>query len=62
VDAENESISALTVRQELGVVCYESNILGSRGPRKMSAIVPAVRRVITTNIAHHIHVPADLPT
>ncbi|XP_012609715.2 tubby-related protein 2 isoform X3 [Microcebus murinus] len=30
------------IRQELGAVCYETNILGSRGPRKMTVIIPAV--------------------
>jgi tubby-related protein 1 len=44
VDEESASISLMTVRQELGVVLYESNILGSRGPRKMVAIVPSVRK------------------
>jgi tubby-related protein 1 len=44
VDDESASISLMTVRQELGVVLYESNILGSRGPRKMVAIVPSVRK------------------
>ncbi|XP_054566596.1 tubby-related protein 2 isoform X2 [Eptesicus fuscus] len=30
------------IREELGVVCYETNVLGFRGPRKMSVIVPGV--------------------
>uniref|UniRef100_A0A8C8YDV2 TUB like protein 2 n=1 Tax=Prolemur simus TaxID=1328070 RepID=A0A8C8YDV2_PROSS len=30
------------IRQELGAVCYETNILGCRGPRKMTVIIPAV--------------------
>lgn len=30
------------VRKELGCIFYESNILGSRGPRKMTAIIPVV--------------------
>ena len=28
------------IRSELGAVLYEHNILGTRGPRKMTAIVP----------------------
>lgn len=31
------------VRQETCAVFYESNILGSKGPRKMTAVVPTVR-------------------
>lgn len=38
------------LRQELGVVAYASNVLGSRGPRKMKVAVPKVgadgRRVV----------------
>ncbi|XP_021072570.2 tubby-related protein 2 [Mus pahari] len=30
------------IREELGVVCYETNVLGFRGPRKMTVILPAV--------------------
>ncbi|KAK1329970.1 hypothetical protein QTO34_010154 [Cnephaeus nilssonii] len=30
------------IREELGVVCYETNVLGFRGPRKMSVIIPGV--------------------
>jgi len=50
VDEESASISQMTVRQELGVVLYESNILGSRGPRKMVAIVPSVRKDGTKSV------------
>uniref|UniRef100_A0A8C0ZVZ2 Tubby-like protein n=1 Tax=Castor canadensis TaxID=51338 RepID=A0A8C0ZVZ2_CASCN len=28
------------IREELGVVCYETNVLGFRGPRKMFVVVP----------------------
>jgi tubby-related protein 1 len=31
------------VRQEMATVFYESNILGSRGPRKMTGLVPRIR-------------------
>eukprot|EP01006_Ploeotia_vitrea_P060103 TRINITY_DN75306_c0_g1_i1.p1 TRINITY_DN75306_c0_g1~~TRINITY_DN75306_c0_g1_i1.p1 ORF type:complete len:389 (-),score=34.25 TRINITY_DN75306_c0_g1_i1:113-1279(-) len=34
--------SGLHLRQELGAVLYERNILGSKGPRKMTALLPAV--------------------
>jgi hypothetical protein len=34
--------SAAGGRQELGAVLYETNVLGTRGPRRMSAAVPAV--------------------
>ncbi|KAM5297517.1 tubby-related protein 2 [Glossophaga mutica] len=30
------------IREELGVVCYETNVLGFRGPRKMTVIIPAI--------------------
>lgn len=30
------------VRSELGAVIYESNLLGSRGPRKMRVIIPSM--------------------
>jgi tubby-related protein 1 len=29
-------------REQLGVVLYQSNILGSKGPRKMRVLLPAV--------------------
>jgi len=32
-----------TVRAELGACLYESNILGTRGPRKMTVVLPLVR-------------------
>ncbi|KAM5236214.1 tubby-related protein 2 [Ctenodactylus gundi] len=30
------------IREELGVVCYEPNILGYKGPRKMTVIIPEI--------------------
>lgn len=33
-----------TAREELGCALYESNIMGSRGPRKMSVLLPSVDR------------------
>ena len=35
-------LAPLQVRQELGTVLYKQNVLGSRGPRKMKVMVPAV--------------------
>jgi len=34
---------ANAVREHLGVVLYESNILGARGPRKMKVLIPEVK-------------------
>ncbi len=42
VDDDQLAISMMTVRQELGYCVYESNLLGNRGPRKMTVAVPAV--------------------
>ncbi|NWH66006.1 TULP3 protein, partial [Geococcyx californianus] len=30
------------MRQELAAICYETNVLGCRGPRKMSVIIPGM--------------------
>uniref|UniRef100_A0A287AZ63 TUB like protein 2 n=1 Tax=Sus scrofa TaxID=9823 RepID=A0A287AZ63_PIG len=30
------------IREELGAVCYETNFLGLRGPRKMTLIIPGI--------------------
>ncbi|XP_012883027.1 PREDICTED: tubby-related protein 2 [Dipodomys ordii] len=32
------------IREELGAVCYETNVLGFRGPRKMAVILPGIDR------------------
>lgn len=37
------SIAGQPTRAELGMVSYQTNILGTRGPRKMSALIPALR-------------------
>ena len=39
------------MREELGAVMYASNVLGSRGPRKMKVVVPKVRGDGVTRIA-----------
>ncbi|XP_075283373.1 tubby protein homolog isoform X5 [Opisthocomus hoazin] len=36
------SLEASTLRQELAAICYETNVLGFKGPRKMSVIVPGM--------------------
>ncbi|XP_072463429.1 tubby-related protein 2-like isoform X1 [Notamacropus eugenii] len=30
------------IREELGAVCYETNVLGFQGPRKMTVIIPSI--------------------
>ncbi|MBN3315513.1 TUB protein, partial [Atractosteus spatula] len=32
-----------TLRQELAAICYETNVMGFRGPRKMTVIIPGMR-------------------
>ena len=44
VDPEFEPTLVKNVRKELGVALYASNVLGSRGPRKMRVAVPEVKR------------------
>ncbi|KAJ7344433.1 hypothetical protein JRQ81_000383 [Phrynocephalus forsythii] len=36
------SLEASNVRQELAAICYETNVLGFKGPRKMSVIIPGM--------------------
>eukprot|EP00455_Lapot_gusevi_P025306 TRINITY_DN2657_c0_g1_i2.p1 TRINITY_DN2657_c0_g1~~TRINITY_DN2657_c0_g1_i2.p1 ORF type:complete len:424 (+),score=85.29 TRINITY_DN2657_c0_g1_i2:106-1377(+) len=50
VDPAAASVSLLTVRQEMAVVVYQSNILVSRGPRKMLVGIPSVRQDGTRNV------------
>lgn len=33
----------VSIRKELGIVMYKHNVLGSRGPRQMKAIIPAIK-------------------
>jgi len=44
VEKESLAVSMMTVRQELGAVIYASNLLGSRGPRKMTVIAPQINK------------------
>ncbi|XP_006898803.1 PREDICTED: tubby-related protein 2 [Elephantulus edwardii] len=39
-DRKNFVSQKSRIREELGAVCYETNILGFRGPRKMTIIIP----------------------
>lgn len=41
-DADVLAVNSACVRRELGCIMYASNVLGSRGPRKMKVCVPAV--------------------
>eukprot|EP00075_Anas_platyrhynchos_P028240 XP_027317493.1 tubby protein homolog isoform X8 [Anas platyrhynchos] len=36
------SLEASILRQELAAICYETNVLGFKGPRKMSVIIPGM--------------------
>ncbi|XP_061671007.1 tubby protein homolog isoform X2 [Syngnathoides biaculeatus] len=36
------SLEACNMRQELAAICYETNVLGFKGPRKMSVIIPGM--------------------
>ncbi|NWH75036.1 TUB protein, partial [Piaya cayana] len=36
------SLEASVLRQELAAICYETNVLGFKGPRKMSVIIPGM--------------------
>ncbi|XP_031819284.1 tubby-related protein 2 isoform X4 [Sarcophilus harrisii] len=35
-------LESTRIREELGAVCYETNVLGFRGPRKMTIIIPGI--------------------
>jgi len=41
-EAEANGNQQLQVRSELGAVLYQYNVLGTRGPRKMTALIPKV--------------------
>ncbi|XP_060032973.1 tubby protein homolog isoform X7 [Erinaceus europaeus] len=43
--AAASAVESGTLRQELAAVCYETNVLGFKGPRKMSVIVPGMNMV-----------------
>ncbi|CAI9557180.1 unnamed protein product, partial [Staurois parvus] len=33
-----------SLRQELASICYETNVLGFRGPRKMTVVIPGMNQ------------------
>ncbi|XP_060695382.1 tubby protein homolog isoform X4 [Hemiscyllium ocellatum] len=41
-------------RQELAAICYETNVLGFKGPRKMTVVIPGARK-FTVNVAEQKH-------
>ncbi|XP_022418846.1 tubby protein homolog isoform X5 [Delphinapterus leucas] len=41
----SSTLESGTLRQELAAVCYETNVLGFKGPRKMSVVVPGMTMV-----------------
>ncbi|XP_004694049.1 PREDICTED: tubby-related protein 2 [Condylura cristata] len=41
-DRKNFVPETARIREELGAVCYETNVLGFRGPRKMTVIIPGI--------------------
>ncbi|XP_070281471.1 tubby protein homolog isoform X1 [Myotis yumanensis] len=43
--ASSSTLEGGTLRQELAAVCYETNVLGFKGPRKMTVIVPGMNMV-----------------
>ncbi|KAM8939671.1 tubby protein homolog [Pelodytes ibericus] len=38
----SSSLEASNLRQEIAAICYETNVLGFKGPRKMSVIIPGM--------------------
>ncbi|XP_053305078.1 tubby protein homolog isoform X5 [Spea bombifrons] len=38
----SSTLDASNLRQELAAICYETNVLGFKGPRKMSVIIPGM--------------------
>uniref|UniRef100_A0A8D1W2Q0 Tubby-like protein n=1 Tax=Sus scrofa TaxID=9823 RepID=A0A8D1W2Q0_PIG len=43
--ATSSALESGPLRQELAAVCYETNVLGFKGPRKMSVVVPGMTMV-----------------
>ncbi|KAF3853446.1 hypothetical protein F7725_014134 [Dissostichus mawsoni] len=59
-----------SVRQELAAICYETNVLGFKGPRKMTVIIPGMlendervsirpKNDLDTLLARHAHSNTD---
>ena len=51
-DAQAAGMLASAMRAELGAVVYQYNVLGTRGPRKMTAMIPAVRFPLPPRAPH----------
>ncbi|XP_043826256.1 tubby protein homolog isoform X6 [Dromiciops gliroides] len=41
----SSNLEGANIRQELAAICYETNVLGFKGPRKMSVIIPGMSMV-----------------
>ncbi|XP_074086333.1 tubby protein homolog isoform X6 [Macrotis lagotis] len=41
----SSNLEGADLRQELAAICYETNVLGFKGPRKMSVIIPGMSMV-----------------
>ncbi|XP_036618200.1 tubby protein homolog [Trichosurus vulpecula] len=41
----SSNLESANIRQELAAICYETNVLGFKGPRKMSVIIPGMSMV-----------------
>ncbi|XP_051819927.1 tubby protein homolog isoform X5 [Antechinus flavipes] len=41
----SSNVEGANLRQELAAICYETNVLGFKGPRKMSVIIPGMSMV-----------------
>merc|ERR1711998_389910 len=39
-EAQNLNANLVNVRQELGAIIYQPNVIGGRGPRKMKVLIP----------------------
>lgn len=42
INPKKKAATLETMREELGVIMYQSNLLGAKGPRKMRVLLPAV--------------------
>ncbi|CAG9311457.1 unnamed protein product [Blepharisma stoltei] len=42
MNPKHRGANAMNAREELAIILYQSNILGSKGPRKMRVLIPAV--------------------
>ena len=56
-DADELAMNAVSVRRELGIIMYASNVLGSRGPRKMKVYTHThtYTHIASSNIVQLFH-------